>query len=669
MSLKRIQELREELTELSNAYYNTDTPLKSDQEYDDLFRELKALEKQFPEYASAESPTNRVGAKVNTSNIYRHKTGMLSLDNSMNTDELITFANGIEKQLTNTDYVSELKIDGLAVSLHYENGEFVLGATRGDGEYGEIITEQLRQSKDVPLNIDYKGKLEVRGECYMRKSVLNRINEERLSRGEKPYANCRNLASGSLKLHDLNEIKNRQLCVFIYSVHGDIINKFERHSEALAYVKELGFPINEHTKVGKGNQFLLDTVEEFTKLRDSLDYPIDGIVYKVNSFTQQETLGFTSRVPRWATAFKFPAEEVVTRILDIKLTMGRTGVLTPNAILSPVLVAGTTVQAASLHNADYLREKDIRIGDYVVIHKAGEIIPEVVRSIKERRTGEEKVFNYPTDCPFCHGEVKREENEAATKCVNPNCHEKEKFKIIYFASKDAMDINGLGEGLIAKLFSEGFLTSIESIYDLKNHREEILKLKRIGGKTLDKVLDAIETSKENVPSKLLTGLGIKLVGKRASKSLIDHFGGITALQEATVDDLLAVDVCGEKMAVNIKQFLNATENIDLLERLKNRGLQLDMPVDSSDEQAKTNFNEHFVGRTFVITGKFTESGMKRSEIKDIVEANGGNISDSISKNTDVLIAGDKAGSKLSKAKNLGTVIWNELQLLSNLGRA
>ena len=664
---KEMKVLVDNLNLWSNAYYNENEPLVTDGVFDSELRRLKDLELKYPAFILKNSPTQNVGSSVSDSVLEKvvHKHKMLSLGNSMNEEELFNFYNKVMIELNKeTEIFGELKIDGLAVSLHYENGKFVKGATRGDGLIGEDITEQLKQLTDVPLDIAFKGVLEVRGEVYMRKSILASLNEKRVVDGKKEFANCRNAASGSLKLKDLSEVKNRQLSLFIYSVHlyeGDAV--LSSQMQSLSFAKDLGFTVNDNSQLLKNFKEVTTFVEKMTVLRDKLDYDIDGIVFKVNNLSLQEDLGFNNREPKWATAYKFPAEEVSTKLLDIVLSMGRTGVLTPNAVLEPVKIAGTMVKAASLHNRDNILNKDIRIGDIVIVRKAGEIIPEVVGSLKEQRNGSEKVFEYPKECPFCGGKVVKIEDEASTKCVNDNCDEKLKFQLIYFASKGCMDIEGLGEGLVRILFDNGLIKSIEDIYKLKDKKEELLKLDRVGDKLIDNLLDSIEKSKSNNADKLLCALGIKLVGNRASKSILEKFNNLSDLYNIDVNYLINNKICGEKMSLHVSEYFNSTSNIEKLENLKTLGLNFNVFKEKVDE---SNFNDSFKEKTFVVTGKFTISGLKRPQVESKIKELGGIIGSGVSKTTSVLIVGEDAGSKLAKAEKLGIEIWTESEFLNKV---
>jgi DNA ligase (NAD+) len=662
----RIVELVEMIKKANVAYYVESNSNLLDSEYDQLFRELKTLEDNYPEYKILDSPTSTVGSKETTVGLkVVHKRPMLSLGNSYNEEDLLAFNKRVEKEVglrgnRTITYMAELKIDGLAVSLHYKNGNFVSGTTRGDGLEGEDITENLKTLIDVPKEVSYKGSFEVRGEVYMSKDTFNNLNILREQEGKDLFANPRNAASGSLKLLDVQEVAKRKLNLFVYSVHDG--EEGISHSKDLDWAETQGFVINKERRLCDGIENVLDFISEYVLERPKLGYEIDGIVIKVDSYDLQEELGFSSREPKWATAYKFPAEEVVTILKDIVLTMGRTGKLTPNAVLEPVLLVGTTVKAASLHNEDYMKEKDIRIGDSVVIRKAGDIIPEVVRSLVERRTGKEVSFEYPTECPFCSGEVVRIEGEAAYKCVGDNCSEKEKEKLIYFASKGAMDIGGLGNGVVNQLFDAGLISGITSLYKL--NKDDILKLDRQGERSVEKLIKAIESSKNNEPNRLLVGLGIHLVGKRASKALLDHFGSFDELMKATYSELISVEICGDKMALSLLEFFS--NNNDLINDFKELGLNLEMKKEDVIETSVTEGSNLFSGKVVMVTGKLVISGMKRGDVEKTIESQGGKVGSSVNKNTDILIVGVDAGSKLKKAQGLGIEIWEEETFLNKL---
>lgn len=661
---RRMDELVENINKWNYEYYVLSNPSVLDSEYDEAFRELKELEAKYPEYRREDSPTLRVGAKSEEMKKVKHKRPMLSLGNSMNEEEVKEFDKRVRRVLgvDNVRYAVELKIDGLAVSLHYKNGKFVLGATRGDGVEGEDITENLRVLGSVPKEVSYKGEFEVRGEVYMSYESFYKLNEEREKQGLEKFANPRNAASGSLRILDVEEVKKRGLDLFIYTVIGGENGIF--HSDNLDWAEKQGFKVNSHRRVCNGIDEVLDYIKEFTDRRKDLEYAIDGIVIKVDNYELQEKLGYTAREPRWATAYKFPAEEVVTEVLDIVLTMGRTGVLTPNAVLKPVHVAGTEVKAASLHNEEYIKVKDIRIGDQVVIRKAGDIIPEVVRSLPERRKGTERVFEYPENCPFCGEQLVRVGEEVAIRCVNKNCKEVQKKKLMYFVSKPAMNISGLGEKKIELLFEKEIIKNIVDIYKLK--KEDLIGLDGFGEKSVMNLLKAIEDSKQRGPERVLIGLGIPLVGEEVAKELIARVPSLYDLSLMDKQSILQLEVVGEKTADSIIAFFKEEENRNLILELREVGVRIEKEVSGSkkDNDNKGVEKEEFKGKVFVVTGKI--EGMSRTKVHELIESLGGKIGTSVSKKTDVLIVGEDAGSKLEKAKKLGITIWTMEDFLNNI---
>ena len=655
---ERIEELVSLINKWNEEYYIESNPTVLDSEYDQAFRELVELERSYKGATREDSPTLRVGAVSSFGTTVAHERPMLSLGNSMDESELGKFHDRVVKGLGTDEFeiVGELKIDGLAVSLTYDGGKLVQAVTRGDGVVGDVILDNVRQIRSIPLYVSDTSRFEVRGEVYMKRSVLNELNEGRKERGVELFKNTRNAASGGLRTKNPLETKDRKLDFFAYSVHG---TEIEHHFDTLTFAKRQGFEVNDFVKKLNGLKDMTDYVNEITKIRETLDFDIDGLVFKVNSFDMQEELGFNSREPKWATAYKFPASEVVTTLKAIVLTMGRTGKLTPNAVFEPVMVGGTEISGATLNNADFIKEKDVRIGDQVVIRKAGDVIPEVVSSLVERRTGEEIVFEYPKVCPFCNGDVIRVEGESATKCVNRECDERKVMQILYFASKPVMDIKGLGEGVIRQLFEAGLIREIEDLYTLD--KDDVLALERQATRSVEKLFDALEKSKSVDAYKVLTGLGIHLVGRRASKQLLDHFKDARKVVGASYDELIAVDICKDKMARSILEFFSEDENVSRLNRLAELGLNV---VVEEKEVVVVREDSEFAGKTFMVTG--TLSTMKRKDVESKIVELGGNVGSSVSKNTDVLIAGEKAGSKLAKAEKLGISIWSEQDFLDKL---
>ncbi|MBO8157223.1 MAG: NAD-dependent DNA ligase LigA [Bacillaceae bacterium] len=659
---KRIETLREELDRYNYEYYVLDHPSVSDAEYDKKMQELIELEEKFPELVTPESPSQRVGGEpLDAFEKVQHTIPMLSLGNAFNEEELRDFDRRV-RDLAQSDYsyVCELKIDGLAVSLRYENGVFVQGATRGDGKTGEDITQNLKTIKSIPLKISQQETIEVRGEAFMPKKSFVALNQAKEEKGENLFANPRNAAAGSLRQLDPKIAASRNLDIFVYSVGQWEAGNLSTHSERLDYLKKLGFKTNPEWKKCKNIEEVIEYVKGWTEHRSDLSYEIDGIVIKVDQIDVQDKLGFTAKSPRWAIAYKFPAEEAITRLKDIELSVGRTGVVTPTAVLEPVQVAGTTVQRASLHNEDLIREKDIRIGDTVVIKKAGDIIPEVVRVIMDERTGEEEEYFMPRECPECHSELVRLEEEVALRCINPGCPAQLREGLIHFVSRDAMNIDGLGEKVIAQLYHANLVHTVADLYKLD--REELLKLERMGEKSVQNLLNAIEASKENSLERLLFGLGIRYVGSKAASTLAEHYRHIDSLMKADRDELMAIQDIGEKMADSIYRYFQEPHVQELIQQLKELGLTMEYKGLTSEEVAQ---DSPFSGKTVVLTGKLEQ--FSRSEAKKKIEALGGKVTGSVSKNTDLLIAGKDAGSKYDKALQLGIEIWDEDKMLEVLG--
>ncbi|MCL6571150.1 MAG: NAD-dependent DNA ligase LigA [Bacillus sp. (in: Bacteria)] len=658
---QKITEIRRLINQYGYEYYVADKPSVPDAEYDRLMQELITLEEQFPHLKTADSPTVRVGGILSESfEKVVHRTPMLSLGNAFNEQELRDFDRRIRQAVGDEfAYICELKIDGLAVSLRYEDGLFAQGATRGDGQIGEDITVNLKTIKSIPLRLRENVSLEVRGEAYMPKRSFESLNQAREERGEELFANPRNAAAGSLRQLDPKIAASRRLDVFLYGIEtpgdSDVIGK--SHSEGLDYLDRLGFKTNQERRNCATVEEVIEYVMGWVEKRPHLPYEIDGIVIKVDSLKQQAKLGTTAKSPRWAIAYKFPAEEVVTTLVDIELSVGRTGVITPTAILEPVKVAGSTVQRASLHNEDLIREKDIKIGDKVVIKKAGDIIPKVVNVLVDLRTGDEVDFLMPTHCPECVSELVRLVGEVALRCINPKCPAQLREGLIHFVSRGAMNIDGLGEKVISQLFAEKLIADVADIYKLT--REQLLGLERMGEKSATNLLLAIEASKGNSLEKLLFGLGIRHVGARAAKTLAIEFGALEYLAAASKEELIAINEIGAKMAESIVVFFEKEEAMELMKELAAVGVNMDYtgakPVSA---QESTSI---FAGKTVVLTGKL--EGLSRNEVKEKIEALGGNVAGSVSKKTDLVIAGVDAGSKLNKAQELGIEVWDEEKLL------
>ncbi len=660
---KRIVQLRETIEEHNYRYHVLDDPVISDAEYDQLMRELERLEKAFPDLVTEDSPTQRVGGEpLPYFEKVEHDTPMLSLGNAFDEQELRDFdrrvkrAAGVSGDLA---YTCELKIDGLAISLRYTNGRLTLGATRGDGTTGEDITQNLKTIPAIPLRLKEPVDIEVRGEAYLPKKEFVRLNEAREKAGESLFANPRNAAAGSLRQLDPKIAAERALSVFIYSVGDTTGHGIGTQWEMLDYLVRLGFKVNPERKRVESIDGVIEYVESWRERRAELDYDIDGIVVKVDDFSIQEQLGTTAKSPRWAIAYKFPAEEAVTIVRAIEVNVGRTGAVTPTAVLEPVTLAGTTVQRASLHNEDLIREKDIRIGDHVVVKKAGDIIPEVIKSIPERRTGEETVYHMPDECPECGSELVHLEEEVALRCINPECPAQTREGIIHFVSRDAMNIDGLGEKVVTQLFNEGLVRSVADLYYLQ--RDELLQLERMAEKSVDNLLAAIEKSKENSVEKLIFGLGIRFVGAKAARILAQEFGDLDTLEQADYEQVLAVEGIGPKIADSIITYFQQPEVKQTLAKLRKAGVNFTYRGPRSERAVS---NSPFSGKTVVLTG--TLQNWSRKEASAKIEALGGNVTGSVSKRTDLVIAGEKAGSKLAKAQKLGIEVWDEETLMDVL---
>ncbi|MGG2090465.1 NAD-dependent DNA ligase LigA [Priestia aryabhattai] len=660
----RVQELRDVLNQYGYEYYVLDQPSVPDAEYDKLMNELIEIEESFPELKTADSPTQRIGGQVlDAFEKVQHQTSMLSLGNAFNEEDLRDFDRRVRQAVEDEfSYVCELKIDGLAVSLRYEDGYLVLGATRGDGTTGENITENLKTIRSIPLRIKEPLSMEVRGEAFMPRKSFEALNEAKMERDEVQFANPRNAAAGSLRQLDPKIAAKRNLDIFVYAMTDTGELEIDSHSESLNLLDDLGFKTNKERQTCETIDDVIAYIESWQTQRPELSYDIDGIVVKVDSFDQQAELGTTAKSPRWAIAYKFPAEEVVTKLVNIELTVGRTGVITPTAILEPVQVAGTTVQRASLHNEDLIREKDIRIGDYVVVKKAGDIIPEVVNVIEEKRTGEEQEFTMPTHCPECESELVRLEGEVALRCINPSCPAQIREGLIHFVSRNAMNIDGLGEKVISQLFREQLIKDVADIYTLT--KQQLIELERMGEKSADNLIAAIEASKENSLERLLFGLGIRHVGAKAAKTLAQHFETIDKLTKATYDELVAINEIGAKMADAIVAYFTQEEVQELIHELKEYGVNL--TYKGPKLVSVENVDSVFAGKIVVLTGKLEQ--LSRNEAKAQIEALGGKVTGSVSKKTDLVVAGEEAGSKLTKANELEIEVWDEARLLTELNK-
>lgn len=658
MDQTRIEELRNMLHRFSHEYYVLDKPTISDQEYDRYMQELLDLEEANPSLFDENSPTQRVGGKVLSGfSKVEHKRGMLSLANAYNKEDLIAFSKRAEKEVgAIKEYVVELKIDGLAMSLTYQEGRFIQAVTRGDGSIGEDVSENIRQIQSIPMRIDYQGELEIRGEIFLPKVSFEKINKDKEEQGEELFANPRNAAAGTIRQLDTSVVSKRRLDGFWYHIPMDI-HQIDTHIQALQFLKEQHCKVNPYSICKSSIDEIWEYIEEMSELRHTLPYEIDGIVVKVNALSKQKQLGSTVKTPKWAIAYKFPAEEVETRLKEIVLTVGRTGKITPNAVLEPVRVAGTKVSAAQLHNEDFIKNKDIRTNDVVVVRKAGDIIPEVVRVVQSRRTNLCTPYVFPTQCPQCASTLVRYEEEAAHYCVNSDCPARVVESIIHFASRDAMNIDGLGDKKVEFLHEKKLLEGIEDIYTLVHKKEEILSFEGFQEKSYQNLIDAIEKSKKNPLEDVLYGLGIRQIGKKAAKIIAKHFLHIDAIINANVEEFIEIKDIGAISAYSLYDFFHTPKNIQLINTLKEFGLCMESDKIETVESIFTN-------KTIVLTGSLTQT--TRNEAKAILESLGASVSGSVSKKTDWIIFGENAGSKLEKANTLGVALMDEETFLSEV---
>ncbi len=658
---KRIDELVKILNKASYEYYTLDNPSITDQEYDSLMDELIKLETNNPSLVRVDSPTVRIGGEVISEfKKVTHNVPMMSLGDIFNEEELIDFDEKVKKVVSDPDYVCELKIDGLSVSLIYENGKLVRAATRGDGTVGEDITHNVRTIKNVPLSLPEDIDIEVRGEIYMPLSSFEKLNEERKEKGEKEFANPRNAAAGSVRQLDSKIASERNLSTFMYHIPQPKNYNLKTQYDSLEFMKKLTLTVNPNIKKVNDIKEVIDYINYWDKKRKELPYDIDGIVIKVNNYKDQERLGVTAKVPKWAIAYKFPAEEVLTKLTDIEFCVGRTGKITPRADLDPVRLSGSIVRSATLNNQDYIKEKDIRIGDIVSIRKAGEIIPEVVEVKFERRTGEEKPFKMIETCPICGSKLVKKEGEVAYFCLNTDCDARNIESLIHYASRDAMNIEGFGERIVEDFYNMGYLKTISDYYTLKNYKEELKTLEGFGEKSISNLLENIENSKNNSLEKLIFGLGIKHVGKKTAKILSEYYNSLDKLMNANTEELSTIPDIGDIIAKSIIDYFNTEKNIKLINDLK------DNNVNMNYIGKEKNINELFLDKTFVLTG--TLEKMTRNEAKDLIETLGGKNTSSVSKKTDVVIVGASPGSKYDDAVKLGITIWNEDEFINNSRR-
>ena len=653
--MDRMDELIKILNEADYNYHVLDNPTITDQEYDKYLRELINLEEENPDKVRDDSPTKRVGGKVlDKFEKHRHKIPMMSLSNVFNEDEIRDFDRKIKKDSVKPSYVCELKIDGLSVSLNYEDGKLVSAATRGDGVVGEDITENVKTIKTVPLTLKKPISIEVRGEIYMPKKVLKSLNEKRESEGLPIFQNCRNAAAGSIRQLDSRIAASRGLDTFIYHIPNPLDYGIETHYEALQYLKELGFKTNPNSRLVSDVDGIISFIEEMTKKRKELSYDIDGIVLKVNNIRDQIELGFTAKYPKWATAYKFPAEEVLTKLEDIIFTVGRTGQVTPNAVLDPVIVQGSTISRATLHNEDYCILKDLKIGDIVSIRKAGDVIPEVVEAKKERRTGLEKDFVMTKVCPICGSELVKTEDIVGSYCVNPMCPARNIESLCHFVSRGCMNIDGLGDRIIEDFYNFGLIKKYSDIYHLNEKREELIKLEGFGNKSVDNLLNAIENSKSNSLDRLINAIGINGIGAKTAKILSNRFGSLSNLINANYDDLISIPDIGPILAQSILDYFKDEEKMNEVNNL------IEIGVNTISKIEKVESDDRVNNKKFVITGSF--DFISRDKIKEEIEKKGGNTSGSVSSKTDVVIVGADPGKKYDDAVRLGITIWREKEL-------
>ncbi len=655
---KRIEELINILNEANYNYYVLDNPTISDQEFDKYLRELTELEMEYPNLKRSDSPTNRVGGEVIEGfEKVTHTIPMLSIGDVFNEEEIINFEQRIEKEGFHPEYVCELKIDGLSVSLHYENGKLVRAATRGNGTIGDDITTNVKTIKTIPLTLKKKINIEVRGEIYMSKSTLEKLNKEREEQGQPLLQNCRNAASGSIKLLDSKIVAKRNLECFIYHLPNPLDYGIKTHEAALNFMKELGFRTNPNNRKVKNIDEILNFIKEKTEFRENLPYDIDGIVIKVNDIDTQIKLGSTAKYPKWCIAYKFPAMTTYTRLIDILFTVGRTGQITPNAVLEPVIVSGSTVKRATLHNEDNIISKDIRIGDIVSIYKAGDVIPAVGEPLLERRTGKEVPFQMIENCPICGTKIERKENDADYFCPNNMCPARRVEELIHFASREAMNIEGLGDSIMEDLYNYHYINDLSDLYQLKNYQEDLEQLEGYGKKSVENLFTSIENSKQNSLERLLFGLGIKQVGSKMAKTLSKQYKTLDNLKNATYEELVAIPDVGPIIANNIVAYFKEEKNIQIIEKLKNFGINMTYINTSNIEE-----DEHFLNKTFVLTGTLTN--ITRNDASKIIEEKGGKVTNSVTKKTNVVIVGENPGSKYTKATELGIEIWEEDEFIN-----
>ena len=658
---KEIEQLRREIEHHNELYYQREAPEVSDYEFDQLLEQLKHLEAEYPELITPDSPTQRVGGKADSLHPFTHRVPLMSLDNSYSLDDLKAFTERCEclAEGRRLDYVAELKIDGLSVSLHYENGILAVGATRGDGRKGDDVTQNVKTIRTVPLRLkkDAPEHAEIRGEVFLSRSQFAKINADLEMQGEKTFANARNSASGTLRMLDSTVVASRRLDMFPYDAFTGNQKMFATHWEIFEWCERNGFHVNPNRRLCKSFEDLSAFIAQMETVRDTLDYEIDGVVVKVNSTALQDEFGTTSKAPRWAIAYKYPARQATTQLLDIGIQVGRTGALTPVAHLEPVLLAGTTVARASLHNEDEIKRLDLKLGDYVLIEKSGEIIPQVLQNISSRRDGSEREFKFPMKCPVCGFDAVRPEGEAVRRCTNPDCQAKIKGRLAYFASRKAMDIEGLGDVLIETLVDSGRVKDVADLYTLTV--EDIASMERKGEKTAVKLISQMEASKTHGLQRLLFGIDIRHVGERTAKILANHFRSIDKLAAASIEELDDIPEIGVTVAESVYEWFREPRHVELVQRLKEAGVQTE-----SDAASTAMIDDRFVGKTFVLTGKL--ENYTRDDAGRLIEERGGRVSGSVSKKTDFVVAGEDAGSKLTKAESLGVTVLTESEFQAML---
>jgi DNA ligase (NAD+) len=657
-----IEALRAEIDRHNELYYQKAAPEIADAEFDALLADLRRLEEENPELITPDSPTQRVGGRAEGFKPFVHRVPLMSLDNSYDLEDLKAFDERIRKLADGRefDYVAELKIDGLSVALHYENGVLAAGATRGDGSVGDDVYSNVKTIRTIPLRLkgDFPERVEIRGEVFLARSVFEKINAELEMQGEKIFANPRNCAAGTLRQLDASIVASRRLDIFPYDVLSGNQKMFSTHWAIFEWLEAKGFNVNPNRALCKNFDELVEFINSMQIKRDSLDYDIDGVVVKLNQTHLQQEFGATTKAPRWAIAYKYPAMQATTRLKEIRIQVGRTGKLTPVADLEPVLLAGTVVSRASLHNEDEIKRLNIKLGDYVLIEKSGEIIPQILQVIESRRTGDEREYEFPKLCPECGKPALRPEGEVDTRCTNPDCPAKVKARILYFAARKAMDIEGLGDVLVERLVDLGIVKNVADLYDLK--LEQIAELERMAEKSATNLINQIEASKTRGLQRLLYGIDIRHVGERYAKILANHYRNIDKLAEATIEELDAIHEIGLTVAVSVFNFFRHPSNQKVIERLKTAGVKTEI-----DGNSGADFDENFNGKTFVLTGKMER--FTRDEAAKLIEDRGGRVSSSVSKKTDYVVAGEDAGSKLTKAESLGVKVLNEEEFKTLVG--